>query len=307
MLVPAGAKEVAVDDRVEAVIASHRAAGAWFEAAGVRSFVRSAGAGEPVVLLHGLPASSFLYRKVIPELAARGFRALAFDLPGLGFADRPEGFDYRIRGLGAFAAAAVDALDLERFHLVVHDAGGPVGFELATRHRERILSLTVTNTVVQLRGGPFPGEILARLTRRVPSWLDSPGLWRTMLYRVGILDRTAVPVAEVDAYRKLAMGTDAGAAYLRIMRGLHTAPGGLGDYRTVLDAASVPYPVQLIWGAEDPILRLRSFGWAALHATGLKHLTALPARHFLHEDQAPAVAELVADHARMAGRTGGRR
>jgi haloalkane dehalogenase len=79
--------------------------------------------------VHGLPSSSFLYSKMLPELASRGLRALAFDLSGLGLADRPDDFDFTFAGLGRFAAAAVDALELDRFHLVVHDAGGPVGFE----------------------------------------------------------------------------------------------------------------------------------------------------------------------------------
>ena len=74
------------------VVEQHRAAGQRFEAAGIGSFVREAGpGGEPVVCLHGVPASSFLYRKVLRELAARGLRGIALDLPGLGLADRPAG------------------------------------------------------------------------------------------------------------------------------------------------------------------------------------------------------------------------
>ena len=73
----------------DGVAATHRRAGRRFEAAGVASFVREEGDGDPVVLMHGLPASSFLYRKVIPELAARGLRAIAFDLPGWGSPTAP--------------------------------------------------------------------------------------------------------------------------------------------------------------------------------------------------------------------------
>src|SRR5215470_8567550 len=115
------------------VVVQHRAAGRRFEAAGVASFVREAGpaaGGEPVVCLHGVPASCFLYRKVLRELAARSLRRIAFDLPRLGLADRPATFDYTWTELGRFCAAAVDALGLDRFHLVVHDIGGPAGFEL---------------------------------------------------------------------------------------------------------------------------------------------------------------------------------
>src|SRR5947208_16900411 len=126
-----------------AVVERHRAAGRDFEAAGVRSFVREAGDGEPVVCVHGVPASCFLYRKVLDELAARGLRGVAFDLPGLGLADRPRELDYSWTGLGRFAMAAVDALGLDSFHLVLHDIGGPVGLELAAALPERVLSITL--------------------------------------------------------------------------------------------------------------------------------------------------------------------
>jgi haloalkane dehalogenase len=99
---------------VDLVIDRHRAAGRPFETAGVCSFVRSEGTGDVVVMLHGLPSSSFLYRKVIPELAAPGVRALSFDLPGLGLGDRPVDLDYTLAGLARFAAAAVDTLGLDR-------------------------------------------------------------------------------------------------------------------------------------------------------------------------------------------------
>ncbi len=158
------------------------------------------------MLVHGLPASSFLYRKVIPELSARGLRPVAFDLPGLGLADRPTNFDYTLSGLGVFVAAAIDSLDIDRFHLVVHDAGGPIGFEAAERLLDRVQSLTVLNTIPEIDSKPFPGEFLARFTRKVGGPMSSAAVWRQMMYRVGILDRTAVPEVEVDAYRDLALG-----------------------------------------------------------------------------------------------------
>src|SRR4051795_6497594 len=113
------------------VIERHRAAGREFEAGGVQSFVREAGRGQTVVCMHGVPSSCFLYRKVLDELAERGLRGVAFDLPGLGLAARPADYDYTWTGLGRFSVAAVDALGLDRFHLVLHDIGGPVGLELA--------------------------------------------------------------------------------------------------------------------------------------------------------------------------------
>lgn len=132
------------------VIALHREAGREFSASGVESFVREQGEGEAVLCIHGVPASCFLYRKVIAELDHRGLRGIAFDLPGLGLAERPEDFDYSWTGLGRFCVAAVEALELSRFHLVVHDIGGPVGFELAAAMPDRVTSLTVLNTLVEV-------------------------------------------------------------------------------------------------------------------------------------------------------------
>src|SRR3954467_4073360 len=98
---------------VAGIIERHRAAGREFEAGGVRSFVREQGKGDPVVLMHGIPASSFLYRKVLPLLAEQGLRGVAFDLPGLGLAERPANFDYTWTGLGRWTGEAIDALGID--------------------------------------------------------------------------------------------------------------------------------------------------------------------------------------------------
>jgi pimeloyl-ACP methyl ester carboxylesterase len=281
-----------------AIIDQHRSAGRSFVAGGVRSFVRSAGSGDAVLLVHGLPASSFLYRKVIPELADRGLRPVAVDLPGLGLADTPADFDYRIAGLGMWLERAVDALELERFHLVVHDAGGPVGFELARRVPGRVRSLTILDTVVALPTTPFPGELYSRRARRVGKLMGSPGLWRLMMRRVGVADPRALSDAEIDAYRLLALGEHAGAGYLNIMRRLREREA-VGTYHDVVDHTRVAYPVQVLWGGTDPILSLRTRGMEMLAATRLDSMTVVEGRHYLQEEAAPQIAHAVQ---RLAGR-----
>jgi pimeloyl-ACP methyl ester carboxylesterase len=291
-----------VDDQrtVEQVLAEHRAAGRFFSAAGIRSFARASGEGETVVLIHGLPASSFLYRKVIPELAARGFRALSFDWPGLGLADRPPDFDYSLAGLGGFAAAAVDSLGIDRYHLVVHDAGGPVGFELALLQQARVRSLTILNTMLEIDRIPFPGEVYARIARDgVGSLMHSPRVWQEIMFRVAVADRSALSSAEVMAYRDLALGDNDGATYLEIMRRVR-AGHVKGRYQSVVDSRTVPYPIRILWGGRDPMLTLRRFGWKLLAATHLPSLTMVPARHYLQEDQAPVVAQVIAENAALA-------
>ncbi len=284
------------DPAVEALIAAHRDAGRFLDVGGLRSFVRAEGVGEPVVMMHGLPASSYLYRKVIPEVAGRGLRAISFDLPGLGLAERPTDFDYTIAGLGAFAHQAVDALGLDRFHLVVHDAGGPVGFDLAQRCGERIRSLTILNTVLGVGRVPFPGEAYARFATQLRGPMRSRAAWRHLMYSVGIADRSATTPAEVDVYRALLLDPDGGAGYLRIM-GLLGSQRGTLDFSPMVDSRTVPYPVALAWGGMDPILSLRRMGWRALSATHLPSMTVLPGKHFLQEDNAPEIAAIIARNA----------
>lgn len=83
-----------------------------FQVGGVQSYVREEGAGPTVLCMHGVPSSSFLYRKVLRALAAHDVRGVALDLPGSVFAQHPAQFDSSFTGLGRFAVAAVDALDL---------------------------------------------------------------------------------------------------------------------------------------------------------------------------------------------------
>ncbi|HEY3190284.1 MAG TPA: alpha/beta fold hydrolase [Solirubrobacteraceae bacterium] len=277
------------------VIEQHRRAGRDFTAGGVRSFVREAGDGAPVVCLHGVPSSSFLYRKVLAELAGRGLRGIAWDLPGLGLAERPVDFDSTWSGLGRFCVAAVDALDLDRFHLVVHDIGGPVGFELAAAMPDRVASLTVLNTLVEVDTfkRPWSMEPFARrgLGEVYLRTLTKP-VFRTLMRLQGIEDMSAVSKDELDAYVDLLRGDDGGAAFLRIMRGFERTAAKRALYESVL--RDVPYPVQIVWGDRDPALKVDVHGEQARRAAGLDTIHRVPAKHFLQEDQAPAVAERIA-------------
>ena len=277
------------------VVQAHRAAGREFEAAGVGSFVREAGEGDPVVCVHGVPSSCFLYRKVLDELAARGLRGVAFDLPGLGLASRPTDFDYTWTGLGRFAGAAIDALELDRFHLLVHDIGGPVRFELAAAQPERVRSLTVLNTMVQVDVFTRPWSMAPFARRGIGeaflAAMTHPA-FAALIHLQGIGDRAAVPREEIYAYVDLLRRGDGGRAFLRIMRGFELTAAKAALYRGAL--RDTPYPVQLVWGADDPALRLAVEGEQARRAAGLDAIHTVPAKHFLQEDQAPAVAERVA-------------
>jgi len=118
------------------------------EADGVRVFYREAGApDDPVVLLlHGFPASSFMFRELIPRLA-NDYRVIAPDLPGFGFTQVPanRSYVYSFDQLALTTAAFTEAIKLNRYAIYVFDYGAPTGFRLAMAHPEKVTAIVTQN------------------------------------------------------------------------------------------------------------------------------------------------------------------
>jgi haloalkane dehalogenase len=282
---------------VSRLLERHRSSGRTFTAGGVSSFLLDDGQREApaVVCVHGVPASSYLYRKVVPELAVRGLRGIAIDLPGLGLAERPTDFDYSWTGLGRWLLSAINALKLDRFHLVVHDIGGPVGFEVANAAPERVLSMTLLNTIVEVESfhRPWPMEPFAHRGLG-EAWLASlrlPGAFVSIMRLVGVSRN--VPTAELACWLPLLFGDDGGRAFIKIMRGFELTAVNQRRYLDVVRNSN--YPVQVVWGARDTMLSWRRYGVQAQLAAGGAEPIMLPAKHFLQEDCPVEIAEAVHD------------
>jgi pimeloyl-ACP methyl ester carboxylesterase len=118
------------------------------EADGIEVFYRAAGEpGAPVVLLlHGFPASSFMFRELIPRLADQ-FRVIAPDLPGFGFTEVPEKrkYKYSFDALARTIESFTDTLGLRSYAVYVFDYGAPTGFRLAMAHPERVTAIVSQN------------------------------------------------------------------------------------------------------------------------------------------------------------------
>jgi pimeloyl-ACP methyl ester carboxylesterase len=277
------------------VIADWSGRGRRLDAARAGTSVWEEGEGEPVVCLHGVPSSSFLYRKVLPALAERGLRGVAFDLPGLGLADRPEDFDYTWSGLGAWTAGAVDALDLDRFHLVVHDIGGtdrlrprrPRAGPHRVAHRAQHDG---PRRVVQASRGRWSRSPAAASARLAVRTLHPIGFERLMRLQ-GVA--TAVPSEELRAYVPLLKRGDGGAAFLRIMRGFERTEAFERRILDALGSRAFPGPGPLgragPRAAHRPLRRARPQG-----ARARRGRPACPGKHFVQEDAPGAIAERVA-------------
>jgi pimeloyl-ACP methyl ester carboxylesterase len=129
------------------------------QVAGIEVFYREAGAssGPTLLLLHGFPSSSHMFRDLIP-LLSDDLRLIAPDYPGFGYSSAPDPseFEYTFDHLADVLEQFVDALELRRYALYMQDFGGPVGFRLATRRPDAIAGLVVQNANAY-REGITPG------------------------------------------------------------------------------------------------------------------------------------------------------
>jgi pimeloyl-ACP methyl ester carboxylesterase len=224
--------------------------------AGIRSPLLEAGppdAAEAVVFVHGNPGSSEDWRDLVRQVGAAG-RAVAFDMPGFGRADKPATFDHTVGGYARHLDAILDALNIRRAHLVLHDFGGPWGLAWAAHHPHRFGSVALINI------GVLPGYRWHYLAR----------IWRTPLLGelfMATATRTAfnlslkhgnprgLPHAFVDRmYRDFDRGTR--RAILRLYRAT-SDPGG--EPARLLAAALRPLdrPALVLWGRHDPYLPVR--------------------------------------------------
>jgi len=277
---------------------AHAASGRHVQTSAGRIFVREDGtenSGTPVVLLHGVPVSSYIWRGVLPHLAASGLRAAAPDLMGMGLSDRPdpETFDYSFKGLSHNLEQTIDALDCERVHLAVHDIGGPVGFMFAARNPKRVASLTVLNTWVDLdtHKKPWPMWLFTKpgVDKATISTMTAPMAWGLMR-QVGFRRRGAFSVADAAATVDLLRREDGGRAFLAIMRGFEQSAVVRRELEEAL--ARRDYPASVLWGRFDPAIGAAR----AAHLAEVLHCGEpefLDAKHFVMVDEPGAVADVI--------------
>jgi haloalkane dehalogenase len=247
------------------------------------------GEGAPVLLLHGEPTWSFLWRNVIPQLPGR---VVAPDLIGFGLSDKPEdvawySYDRHVRSI----AHLVETLDLREVTLVVHDWGGPIGLRLAVEHPDRVARIAILNTGIG--GGAAPSETWLRfrtVVRELGGALDIGRLVEAGTAR-GLTD-------EVRAAYDLPFPTPASkAGVLAFPELVPTEPDhpNTAPMNRVRDALREwRKPALVVWGAEDRVLPAGIATAMAELLPGARGPVLIDgASHFLQEDAPDEVAEAI--------------
>ncbi len=236
----------------------------------------------PVVLLHGLPTHSYLWRQIMPGLANQGTRCIAPDWVGFGFSAKPElkEFNYTPDAFINALAEFLQALKLERFSLVVQGFLGSVGLQYALRHAEQIESLAILNTPLassvklpwQMKqwGLPLAGDMLTQDPLLVDRTLESGSR-----YRIG--DR------DLDIYRQpFLKSSSAGRSLMSVVRNLQL-PSAMAEIEAGFKQWQ--YPTTIIWGMTDPWLpptMAQNFAAAIPHSNliQLEEAAHYPQEHF---------------------------
>ena len=263
----------------------------WFDGAGPRVHYVDVGDGPAVLMFHGNPTWSFLYRKVIKQLSS-GFRCIAMDYPGFGLSERPSGYGYTSAEHAQVIGKLVDHLQLDGFIVVGQDWGGPIGMTVALERASRVAGMVFANTWYW----PAQGSLVT-----FSLVMSSPPIQWLILHRNAfvtfIMPRSVATPMEPEVFKSYQDAQPNPAA----RRGVAEFPRQIRHARPMLErlAAEAPQvlgekPLELVWAMKDP-----AFGNPAVLARWQRdfpsaNLTQLAgANHYIQEDAPEAVAAAV--------------
>lgn len=271
------------------------------EVDGLEIFYREAGAQDApvVVLLHGFPTSSHMFRNLIPALADR-YRVIAPDLPGFGLSAMParESFAYGFARFAEIVGSLLAKLGAQRYALYVMDYGAPVGFRLALAHPERVTALIVQN------GNAYEEGLGEFWTQTKALWADNSESNRAAMRPFLMLEGTKFQY--VTGVKDVTRLDPAAWLYDQLFL---DRPGAVDvqfdiiyDYRTNLELyprfqawfRDCRPPALIVWGANDPIFPPAA-ARAFLGDLPDAELHWIDSGHFALEDKADEIVPLMRD------------
>jgi haloalkane dehalogenase len=266
----------------------------WMRARGALVHYVDEGGGTPILMVHGNPTWSFLYRDVIRALGGE-FRCVAVDLPGFGLSRAPAGFGFRAHEQAAVLAAVIERLDLRDYVLMGQDWGGPIGLAAAGRDPDRVAGLVLGNTWAwnmvpqrpaawawSLGIGGIPGRYV----------VERLNAFTELAMRLGARERRPTG-AVLDHYRR-PFPTAASRRPTWVLAREVTGAGSFLEHeahaalRTLADR-----PALLPWGERDPVLSTKE---RDRMAGELERATVHPlprAGHFIQEDAPEDIAAAI--------------
>jgi pimeloyl-ACP methyl ester carboxylesterase len=251
--------------------------------------------GELVLLLHGFPQTSLAWRQQLEALGDAGYRAVAPDQRGYSPGARPVDVgEYRTERLVGDVLGFADALGAPTFHLVGHDWGGAVAWQVAGRHPERLRTLTSVST-------PHP----AAFRRSIEGGEQQERSGYILFFRTPdaepfFLDNDAAVLRSL--YSASALPEDAAAEYIRVLTEPGALTGALNWYRAadvglVEGLGPITTPTLYVWSTNDPALGRDAAEATAGHVDGPYRFEVLDGvSHWIPEEAPDALNALLLEH-----------
>ncbi len=269
---------------------------------GLKIFYREAGDEKnPVLLLlHGFPASSFMFRDLLERLSAR-FRIIAPDYPGFGYSDAPSAtkFSYTFDGLAEVMEKFIEKLGIKKYALYMQDFGGPVGFRLASKHPDRVSFLIVQNANAYEEGLPDSFWAPVRELWKDPTpknfeTIREAGISRQALewnYTHGVKDVAKISPDSWVLQDALLSRTGNKDLMLALLYDYRTNPGLYPEWHAYFRKHQPP--VLIVWGQNDIIFPASG---AHPYKNDLKRIdfNLLDTGHFALEDHSEVIAAHIA-------------
>ncbi len=266
----------------------------WFDSSRGRIHYVDEGDGPPLLLYHGNPTWSFLYRNIILALRGR-FRCIAMDYLGFGLSDRPSGFGYTIEEHARVVGEFVDHLGVDGFLTMGQDWGGPISMAVAVERADRVRGVVLGNTWF------WPTDVFST---KMFSWvMSSPPMQYAILHRNFFVERLVPagtarrPSAEVmEHYRAVQPNAEARRGVAEMPKQIMAAHPLLARLADEVPAKLGAKPALFVWGMKD---------FAFRPGPTLPHMRAafpdhvvveLPdAKHFIQEDAPDEIARAIAE------------
>ncbi len=246
------------------------------------------GEGPPLLLLHGNPTWSFLWREVVRELSGH-FRCVAVDYPGFGLSEHPDGYGYTPREHAEAVRELVRRLDLRDLTVFGHDWGGPIGMRIALDERPRIRALIMSNTWY------WPAERgRVRAFSRIMS--SRPLRWAILRWNLFVVplmqlatDRR-LETEVVDHYRGVFPTRESRRGVAAFAEEILGSSFWLGEIAHAVPRVLRDVPLLLLWGMHDPVFPSAGMRRFRRDFRRVSEVRLKKASHFVPEDDPQRIA-----------------
>ena len=253
------------------------------------------GEGEVIVLLHGVPTSGWLYRKMIDSLVNKGYRVIVPDMLGFGSSDSPKGYNlYSPEAHCKRLLDLMDSLKIDNWTHVFHDAGGLWTWELFKMAPDRIQKLVILNSIIYESGFNPPMRFKkGGFTKLSISFYSNKLTNKTIMKKLfkNALMKNNLTANEIEGYRKPLLEGKTNSLYTFFSSTCNTLP----NYKETIQ--NIDLPVLVIWGKHDKMLRWTPMANEVILDLKIKpeNVHIIDAKHYIQEESTDTILGYILD------------